>query len=215
MKLMSEIPLDRRNFLRGASALTALSYSRVMGANDRVQLGVIGCGDRGRYDMDNFQKADVDVVAVCDIYGAADRQGPRESAPRQGLQRSPQAAGNERSGRGADRHARPLACPNRHRRAQRRQGRLRGKAADAHHRGRPAHRESRARERSHLPGGHAAALGQALSPGQSTNISIPASWARSRWRAPGGTATATICAARPHRCRRSPRISIGRISWDR
>jgi predicted dehydrogenase len=67
---MPEIALDRRNFLRGVSAATALSYSRVMGANDRVQLGLIGCGDRGRYDMGNFQKAQVDVVAVCDIYGA-------------------------------------------------------------------------------------------------------------------------------------------------
>ena len=70
MKLMSESILDRRNFLRSVSAATALSYSRVMGANDRVQLGLIGCGDRGRYDMSNFQKAQVDVVAVCDIYGA-------------------------------------------------------------------------------------------------------------------------------------------------
>ena len=47
MNLMSEIALGRRNFLRTASALTALSYSRVMGANDRIQLGVIGCGERG------------------------------------------------------------------------------------------------------------------------------------------------------------------------
>src|SRR5260370_14027175 len=68
MNLMSEI-LARRNFLRTASAVTALSYSRVLGANDRIQLGVIGCGDRGRYDMQNFQKAKADVVAVCDIYG--------------------------------------------------------------------------------------------------------------------------------------------------
>ena len=66
---MPDIALDRRNFLRGVSAATALSYSRVMGANDRIQLGLIGCGDRGRYDMSNFQKAKVDVVAVCDIYG--------------------------------------------------------------------------------------------------------------------------------------------------
>ncbi|HUE03642.1 MAG TPA: Gfo/Idh/MocA family oxidoreductase [Bryobacteraceae bacterium] len=77
---MSEIALDRRHFLRGASALTALSYSRVLGANDRIQLGVIGCGDRGRYDMGNFQKANADVVAVCDIYGAQIDKA-REKAP--------------------------------------------------------------------------------------------------------------------------------------
>ncbi len=80
MKLMSEIPLDRRNFLRGVSAMTALSYARVMGANDRIQLGVIGCGDRGRYDMENFLKAGADVVGVCDIYGAQIDKA-REKAP--------------------------------------------------------------------------------------------------------------------------------------
>lgn len=80
MNFMSEIAFDRRNFLRGVSAVTALSYSRVMGANDRIQLGVIGCGDRGRYDMENFQKANADVVALCDIYGAQIDKA-REKAP--------------------------------------------------------------------------------------------------------------------------------------
>jgi predicted dehydrogenase len=67
---MSEIPVPRRAFLRGATAMTALSYSRVYGANDRIQLGLIGCGERGRGDMGKFVKAgNVDVAAVCDIYG--------------------------------------------------------------------------------------------------------------------------------------------------
>ncbi len=66
---MSETPVPRRAFLRGVSAATALSYSRVMGANERVQLGLIGCGDRGRYDMGNFIKTDtVSVAALCDIW---------------------------------------------------------------------------------------------------------------------------------------------------
>jgi predicted dehydrogenase len=67
---MSEIAVPRRAFLRGATAITALSYSRVYGANDRIQLGLIGCGERGRGDMGKFIKAgNVDVAAVCDIYG--------------------------------------------------------------------------------------------------------------------------------------------------
>ena len=50
--------------------MTATSYSRVMGANDRVQMGLIGCGDRGQSVMGVFQKtAQVDVQAVCDVYG--------------------------------------------------------------------------------------------------------------------------------------------------
>src|SRR5438874_11311571 len=66
------MPTDirRRDLLRGASAATALSYSRVLGANDKIQLGVIGCGERGRHDMSQFMMVPaVNVTAVCDIYG--------------------------------------------------------------------------------------------------------------------------------------------------
>jgi len=67
---MTESALQRRDLIRGAAALTAASYSRVLGANDKIQLGVIGCGERGRHDMSQFQMVPtVDVVAVCDIYG--------------------------------------------------------------------------------------------------------------------------------------------------
>src|SRR6266536_2373418 len=68
---MSEKSVPRRAFLGGISAATALSYSRVLGANDRINMGLIGCGDRGTHDMGRFQThKDVDVIAVCDIYGA-------------------------------------------------------------------------------------------------------------------------------------------------
>lgn len=54
-----------------SAALSALSYSRVLGANDRIGLGLIGAGGRGRYVMSRFQlNADVEVRAVCDVYGA-------------------------------------------------------------------------------------------------------------------------------------------------
>src|ERR671930_212026 len=53
-----------------AIAMTAVAYSRVLGANARIQLGVIGAGGRGRFVMTIFQKTDeVDVRAVCDVYG--------------------------------------------------------------------------------------------------------------------------------------------------
>lgn len=55
-------------------AMTAASYSRVLGANDRIQLGVIGCGGRGQYVMSVFHKyPSVNVTAVCDVWG--DRAG--------------------------------------------------------------------------------------------------------------------------------------------
>ncbi len=58
--------LTRRTLLGSA---TAASYSRVAGANDRIQLGLIGCGGRGRYDMSLFQKdPSVHVSALCDVY---------------------------------------------------------------------------------------------------------------------------------------------------
>lgn len=63
----------RRAFLRttGHAALvwTAASYSRILGANDKVNLGLIGSGERGRHVMGQFQKTgQVNVGAVCDIY---------------------------------------------------------------------------------------------------------------------------------------------------
>jgi predicted dehydrogenase len=61
--------VNRREVVK-AAGLSALSYSRVMGANDRIGMGVIGVGSRGTYVMTVFQKnADVEVRAVCDVYG--------------------------------------------------------------------------------------------------------------------------------------------------
>ena len=52
-----------------AATITALSYSRILGANDRIGLGVIGAGSRGAYVMTLFQKnQDVEVRALCDVY---------------------------------------------------------------------------------------------------------------------------------------------------
>jgi predicted dehydrogenase len=61
--------LTRREGIQ-AAALTALSYSRVLGANDRIQFALIGCGERGLYVAEIFQKTgQVDVRAVCDVFG--------------------------------------------------------------------------------------------------------------------------------------------------
>jgi predicted dehydrogenase len=69
---------SRRDFLRAATsvastsamAMTAASYSRVMGANDRINIGLIGAGDRGNHVMSLFQnRPEVQVVAVCDAWG--------------------------------------------------------------------------------------------------------------------------------------------------
>jgi hypothetical protein len=60
---------NRRNFRRGATVATALSYSRIMGANDKLRLGAIGLGDRGSGDMGNFLfDPNVEVGGLCDIW---------------------------------------------------------------------------------------------------------------------------------------------------
>jgi predicted dehydrogenase len=64
--------LTRRDFTRTSIALgvtTALGSTRVLGANDRVAMGLIGCGGRGSQVADRFLKAtDASVVAVADVY---------------------------------------------------------------------------------------------------------------------------------------------------
>jgi len=64
---------SRRTFFRSAGqaaiAWTASSYSRIWGANDKVNLGLIGSGERGRFVLARFQKTErVNVAAVCDVY---------------------------------------------------------------------------------------------------------------------------------------------------
>ena len=69
---MSDTTLPRREFIRtvgAATAATALSYSRILGANERLRMGLIGCGGRGVGNMGNFLKlGTVDFTALCDVY---------------------------------------------------------------------------------------------------------------------------------------------------
>ncbi len=59
----------RRAFLGTATALTAASYQRVMGANDRIGIGFIGFGLIGKQHVSDFKKmTDIDIVGLCDCY---------------------------------------------------------------------------------------------------------------------------------------------------
>src|SRR5262249_5060591 len=64
--------ISRRDFAKStiaAGAGTALSRMRILGANDRIHMGIIGSGDRGMQIWPIFLKqADVAPVAVCDVY---------------------------------------------------------------------------------------------------------------------------------------------------
>lgn len=74
-------PLSRRDFLEKSAAAiagsmmlprTARSYENVVGANDRISLGHIGIGNRGR-DLDEIASKlksshNVEMTAVCDLW---------------------------------------------------------------------------------------------------------------------------------------------------
>ena len=59
--------MNRRHFL--VSASTAFASQSWAGANDRVRMGLIGSGGRGKQDWTTFLKQpEVEPVAVCDLY---------------------------------------------------------------------------------------------------------------------------------------------------
>jgi predicted dehydrogenase len=64
--------MDRRNFVRTSGlGVTALSASRILGANERLNIGLIGCGGRGRYVARAVREApNVAYTAVADVYRA-------------------------------------------------------------------------------------------------------------------------------------------------
>src|SRR5882724_5477768 len=65
---MEKSDLTRRNFTRAVALTTALSYSRILGANDRVRMGYIGLGNRGDQVHDAFlEHGDAQTTAVCDL----------------------------------------------------------------------------------------------------------------------------------------------------
>src|SRR5438445_5691072 len=67
----------RRQFLAvSAAATTAASYSRIMGANDRVQVGFVGFGLIGAQHVFDFKnQKDVDMAALSDVYQPRLEQG--------------------------------------------------------------------------------------------------------------------------------------------
>ncbi len=67
--------MNRREFMQktalatAAASLTSASYSRIFGANDKLNIAIIGCGRMGRFNLGVQQKIrQVNVAAVCDVY---------------------------------------------------------------------------------------------------------------------------------------------------
>jgi predicted dehydrogenase len=62
--------ISRRDFVKTTAAgLTALSASRVLGANERINVGLIGFGLIGRFHLAALkEQPDVQITAVCDVH---------------------------------------------------------------------------------------------------------------------------------------------------
>ena len=81
----------RRDFIRkssmagmatymGSMGLSAASYRRIIGANDRVRVGVVGFSDRHRNDhipafLRSNQEMNFDIIAVSDIWKKRREEG--------------------------------------------------------------------------------------------------------------------------------------------
>jgi len=83
---MSSPENNRRDFLKlssaalASTAFTASSYAKIVGANDRVQVGVIGCGDRMKQALipafhENQKDMNFEFVAVSDIWNRRREEG--------------------------------------------------------------------------------------------------------------------------------------------
>ena len=82
---MESTNISRRKFVKGLAGtaagiatfgsslgMSAISYSRILGANERINIGVIGCGGMANAHMEALLKMkesdNVEIAAVCDIY---------------------------------------------------------------------------------------------------------------------------------------------------
>jgi predicted dehydrogenase len=79
---------DRREFLKlggaalaaGAASFSASSYAGILGANDRVRVGVIGCGDRMKGSLipafqQHAKELNFELVAVSDLWNRRREEG--------------------------------------------------------------------------------------------------------------------------------------------
>jgi len=82
---MGKTNISRRHFVKGLASATAgitafgsstnllaLNYSQIVGANERIRVGIIGCGGMANAHMDallKMKEADnVEIAAICDVY---------------------------------------------------------------------------------------------------------------------------------------------------
>ena len=72
--------LTSAGILIGGMGMSSKSYGRIIGANDRVRIGVVGFSDRHRQShipsfMNHYKELNFDVVAVSDIWNKRRNEG--------------------------------------------------------------------------------------------------------------------------------------------
>src|SRR5262245_63756607 len=102
---MSKPDVDRRDFIKtgaaagAAVALTASTYQRVYGANEKLRIGFLGVGGRCQQHVDVILKMKgegkpIEPVAVCDVWdgdpklGRGQGRGLYPTAKRCGLEKA-------------------------------------------------------------------------------------------------------------------------------
>src|ERR1035441_8615289 len=96
--------MQRREFLKksgqaGIAAWTAVSAAQVRGANDRLRIGVIGCGGRGRFDARLMRGTPEDIQAEAAASYRNGNMDPRLKEPRNVEIAAPDSAAPARSRR--------------------------------------------------------------------------------------------------------------------
>jgi predicted dehydrogenase len=82
---MNNTKLNRRSILQSgaltgvAAALPTFATKEVLGANDRILMGLIGCGGRGRAVMGMHQHHDIHFVGICDVTEPRIQNGLRDA----------------------------------------------------------------------------------------------------------------------------------------
>ena len=71
------LPIPRRQFVKVAAAAIATTQFPILGANDRIRIGQVGLGGRGRDHVNYYSSLDSEcqVVAICDVNQAARERG--------------------------------------------------------------------------------------------------------------------------------------------
>ena len=79
---------SRRDFLAqttkgtlGLGLASSLTARRILGANEKIGVGLIGCGGRGRFLTKIFLELQTDLRAVCDVYSPNLHAGLKLASP--------------------------------------------------------------------------------------------------------------------------------------